>query len=330
MRGESPGGTLVIQTAFLGDVVLTTGLLSYLADQFGPVDVVTTPAAAPLVETHPAVHRALSYDKRGADRGFGGLVRLAGRLRRGAYSRAYLPHRSIRSATLARLAGIPERIGFSGSPGSWTYTRRIARPDGGHEAERLLALAEPGAGTVATVSLGLTEEDRRQAAEWLVANGVGEGFVALAPGSIWGTKRWSGFAQLAAALDRPVVIVGGPEDRLLAESVAAAAPDRAHVAAGELPLRVSAALIERARILVSNDSVPLHLASAVGTPVVAIFGPTVPAFGFGPRGSSDRIVEHETLPCRPCSSHGPPVCPLGHHLCMRELSVERVLKLVSG
>ena len=319
---------LVIQTAFLGDVVLTTGLLSYLAERAGPVDVVTTPAAAPLLETHPAVRRAIGYDKRGTDRGFGGLVRLAGRLRRESYSRAYLPHRSIRSATLARLAGIAERIGFAGSPGSWSYTRRIAPPEGVHEAERLLALAEPLPGTVAAVSLGLTAADRLRAAEWLEAKGIDPGFVALAPGSIWGTKRWPGYAELAAALDGPVVIVGGTEDRGLAESVAAAAPGRAYVAAGELPLRVTAALLERARVLVTNDSAPLHFASAVGTPAVAIFGPTVPAFGFGPRGSSDRIVEHETLPCRPCSSHGPPVCPLGHHRCMREVSVERVLGMI--
>lgn len=329
MSGEREP-VLVIQTAFLGDVVLTTGLLAYLAERAGPVDVVTTPAAAPLLETHPAVRRTVGYDKRGADRGVGGLVRLAGRLRREAYARAYLPHRSIRSATLARLAGVPERIGFTGSPGSWTYTRRIPRPEGGHEAERILALAEPEPGSVATLSLGLTEEDRLRAAEWLVAKGLGPGFVAMAPGSIWGTKRWPGYAGLAAALDRPVVIVGGPEDRVLAESVAAAAPGRAHVAAGELPLRVTAALLEKARVLVTNDSAPLHLASAVGTRVVAVFGPTVPAFGFGPRGSTDRIVEHGTLPCRPCSSHGPPVCPLGHHRCMREISVERVLELVSG
>ncbi len=320
---------VVIQTAFLGDVVLTTGLLSYLAERVGPVDVVTTPAAAPLLETHPAVRRAIGYDKRGADRGFGGLVRLAGRLRRESYSRAYLPHRSIRSATLARLAGIPERIGFAGSPGSWSYTRRIARPEGVHEAERLLALAEPPPGTEAGVSLGLTAADRLRAAEWLEAKGVDPGFVALAPGSIWGAKRWPGYAELAAALDGPVVIVGGTEDRGLAESVAAAAPGRAYVAAGELPLRVTAALLEQARVLVTNDSAPLHLASAVGTPVVAIFGPTVPVFGFGPRGSSDRIVEHKTLPCRPCSSHGPPVCPLGHHRCMRDLSVGKVLEAVN-
>jgi heptosyltransferase-2 len=125
-----------------------------------------------------------------------------------------------------------------------------------------------------------------------------------------------------------VVIVGSGEDRELGLAVAAAAPERASVAAGELPLRASAALLERAALLVTNDSAPLHLASAVGTPVVAIFGPTVPGFGFGPRGPRDRIVEHPALSCRPCSSHGPRVCPLLHHKCMQEVAVERVVEAV--
>src|SRR5438046_3493309 len=103
-RAPSPGAdrtlnsepcTLVIQTAFLGDVVLTTGLLSALAEQHGRVDVVVTPAAAPLLETHPAVRRVLPYDKRGRERGPGGFLRLAGALRAEAYARAYLPHRSL-------------------------------------------------------------------------------------------------------------------------------------------------------------------------------------------------------------------------------------------
>jgi len=83
-------------------------------------------------------------------------------------------------------------------------------------------------------------------------------------------------------------------------------------------------------VLVTNDSAPLHLATAVGTPVVAIFGPTVPGFGFGPRGPRDAIVEHPSLACRPCSAHGPQVCPLGHHRCMRELSVASVLAAVAA
>jgi heptosyltransferase-2 len=324
------GDTLVIQTAFLGDVVLTTGLLTHLAERFGPVDVVTTRAAGPLLETHPAVRRILVYDKRGADRGLGGLLRRARELRRAGYARAYLPHRSIRTAALALLARIPERIGFAGSAGALGYTRSVPRPATGHEAERILALARPEAGARARVALGLTAPDRNEAAAWLDAHGVAEPFVAMAPGSIWGSKRWPGYAGLAARVPQPVVIIGGPEDRALGDAIAAAAPGRVHVAAGALSLRGSAALVERALVLVTNDSAPLHLGSAAGTRTVAIFGPTIPGFGFGPRGAADRIIELNGLPCRPCSRHGPEVCPLGHHRCMQDLRVEVVLDAVRG
>lgn len=319
---------VVIQTAFLGDVVLTTGLLSFLAERHGAVDVVTTHAAAPLLETHPAVRRVIGYDKRGAERGNSGFWKKAGQLRRERYARAYLPHRSLRSAALAFGAGIPERIGFAGSAGSFSHTRSIPRPATGHEAERILALAEPPSGTRARISLGLSDADRAEAGAWLEAHQVGESFIAVAPGSIWGTKRWPGYADLISRLEHPVVVVGGPEDRELAELLVRAAPARVHAAAGALSLRASAALLARAALLVSNDSAPLHLATAVGTRVVAIFGPTVPQFGFGPRGETDRIVELAGLSCRPCSPHGPAVCPLGHHRCMRDLRVEVVMEAV--
>jgi len=322
--------TLLIQTAFLGDVVLTTPLLAVLAERHGPLDVVTTPAAAPLLETHPAVASVIRYDKRAADRGLVGVVRLARRLRGRGYERVYLPHRSWRSAALALLSGAPERVGFAGGPAAACYTRRVPRPATGHEVERLLALAG-GSGTGAPpVRIELTADDRAAADAWLRERRIGDGFVALAPGSIWGTKRWPGYAELAAALDAPVVVVGGREDAPLAQAVAAAAAGRGHSAAGALGLRVSAALIARAAVLVTNDSAPLHLATATGTPVVAIFGPTVPAFGFGPRGARDRVVEHAALECRPCSAHGPQVCPLAHHRCMKELSVESVAAAVAA
>lgn len=330
--GPGPDRTLVIQTAFLGDVVLATGLLDALAARHGPVDVVTTPAARPLVETHPAVRRAIAYDKRRLDRGLSGLLRLARMLRREGYARAVLPHRSLRSAAIARLAGIPERIGFAGGPASWSYTRVVEAPAGVHDAERQLALAADGvdarSGGRARVSLGLTGEDRLAADRWLTERGITGDFTALAPGSIWGTKRWGGYVQLAARLQGPVVVLGGPDDLPLAREVAAAAGERGHSAAGALPLRVSAALLERARVLVTNDSAPLHLAGAVGTRTVAIFGPTVPAFGFGPRGARDRIIEIRGLECRPCSHHGPETCPLGHHKCMQMIAVGTVLEAV--
>ena len=109
-RRNGPG--LVVQTAFLGDVVLTTPLLEALAERHSAVDLLTTPAAAPLLETHPAVRRVIAYDKRGHDRGPIALLGLARRLRAERYEAAYLPHRSLRTAALAWLAGIPRRVGF--------------------------------------------------------------------------------------------------------------------------------------------------------------------------------------------------------------------------
>ncbi len=327
-----PGPVLVIQTAFLGDVVLTTPLLARLAARYGPVDVVTTPAAAELLDTHPAVRRVIRYDKRGADRGIGGFRRLAERLADTRYASVYLPHRSWRSAALAFSAHIPDRIGFADSPGALLYTERVSRPRGGHESARLLALAGAARPTDRSpeVTLALTEADRSAAAAWLKAQGIAAPFVAVAPGSIWGTKRWPGYAELVARLDRPVVVLGSAADSELAATVAAAAPGRAHSAAGALSLRESAAIIERAALLVTNDSAPLHFATGVGTPVVAVFGPTTPSQGFGPIGRAGSVVQQTGLWCRPCSPHGPASCPLGHHACMQGIGVERVLAAVTS
>ena len=314
--------TLVIQTAFLGDVVLTTALLSALAAQHGAVDVVTTPMAAPLLETHPAVARVIPYDKRGKDRGWAGLSSLANRLKAAGYKRAYLPHRSLRTAALSVLARIPSRVGFKG-PWSFLYTERVPKPRIGHEADRLLTLAN-GAPEVYRPHLRCTAEDETVAAALMEGR-----FIAVAPGSIWGSKRWPYYPQLAERLPRDVgvVVVGGEDDAGLGEQIVAAVRPsgrRAVNACGKLTLRQSAALIKRAELLVTNDSAPLHLATAMGTPVVALFGPTVTDFGFGPLRAGDVALGLDGLACRPCSSHGPPTCPLGHHRCMRDLSVDTV------
>jgi len=319
--------SLVVQTAFLGDVVLTTPLLAALAARHGPVDVVTTPAAAPLLETHPAVRRVIPYDKRGAGRGWRGLRALAARLRGERYERAYLPHRSLRTAALAWLARIPVRIGFHDGCRS-LYTEARRRPAGGHEMGRLLALAGEAAGTYPP-ELRPTPEDERAVADLLAAGGVRQPFAALAPGSIWGSKRWPYYAELGRRLAprMPVVAVGGLEDAPLGEEIVRAVGRSGGGvvnACGKLTLRQSVAVIARAAVLVTNDSAPLHFATAARTPIVAVFGPTIPEFGFGPVGPRDVSLGVVELPCRPCSPHGPPRCPLGHHRCMRDLGPEVV------
>ena len=153
----------------------------------------------------------------------------------------------------------------------------------------------------------------------------------LAPGSVWATKRWPYFEALAVDLASAgrLVVVGGDDDVSLGEIIRVRAPDVV-IAAGQLSLLGSAELIRRARVIVTNDSSPTHLASAMGTPTVTIFGPTTPGFGFGPLAPASRVAQHETMPCRPCHHHGPRQCPLGHWRCMVDLRVEQVAAIVRG
>lgn len=330
--------SLVIQTSFLGDVVLTTPLLAELASR-GPVDIVVTPAAAPLLANHPAVRDVIVFDKRGGDDGLAGLWRFARKLRTRAdgspreVSAAYLAQGSVRSASLAMFAGIRERVGFSTSAGRLLYTRRSRYRADRHHAERLWRLAagdDAADPAPETIRPRLHPGDRERSAIDALLKDVprdGARLLALAPGSIWATKRWPHFPALASRLAPlyRLVVIGGADDAPLAAEIArAAGPERVVDATGKFPLLASAELLSRCAALVTNDSAPQHLASAVATPTLAIFGPTVPAFGFGPLAPRRATVGHEGLDCRPCDSHGPNVCPLGHFRCMKELGVQQV------
>lgn len=333
--------SLVIQTSFLGDTVLTTPLIAELAKR-GPVDVVTTPASASLLTNHPGIRAVVPYDKRASDRGVRGFLRLAGRLRQFGYDSAYLAQGSLRSAALAIAAGVTHRVGFGTSAGRPLYTEKVEYREDLHHAVRLLRLAKrdalPSSGEIRPrLYPGIPERgavDRFLALH--DAHDDGPPLVALAPGSVWATKRWPFYAELARELARTarVVVLGAAEDASLAAEVCAAAGPNALNAAGVLTLLGSAELIRRCNVLVTNDSAPQHLASAVDTPTVTIFGPTVPAFGFGPLAKSSSTVGIDTLACRPCDRHGPRRCPLGHWRCMRDLTPRdvsaRVIDILSS
>ncbi len=323
-RAAPVSPSLVIQTSFLGDVVLTTPLLSHLAAR-GPVDVVTTPAGGALLESHPAVRRVIRYDKRGAQSGIGGLRALAASLQREQYAAAFLAQGSWRSAALAWMARIPQRTGFDTSSGRVLYTTQVAYRRDWHHAERLfrLAASDPQLSPPAP-SLLPRDADRDAVSTLLTGAPFGAApFVVLAPGSVWATKRWPFFAALVDALPAThgIVVVGGAEDRELAAAIVEASPARVLDATGRLSLLASAELIGRAAAVVTNDSLPQHLASAMATPTVTIYGPTLPSFGFGPLAPRHTVVEHAPgLECRPCSAHGPQRCPRAHFRCMRDIA----------
>ncbi len=326
--------SLVVQTSFLGDVILTTPLLAELAKR-GPVDVVVTRQGASLLAGHPAVTSLHIYDKRGADAGVAGFFRIASSVRaRDPADTAYLAQGSVRSAALAVAARFSTRIGFGSSPGRWLYTSRIPYNAEAHHATRLLSLAGPvPEDGVVRPRLYPTLDDHGAVDALLREAGTtgDEPLITFAPGSVWLTKRWPWFPALARLLpaDARVAVVGSAADAELAREIGEGRPGVID-ATGRLSLLASAELIRRSRVLVTNDSSPLHMASAMNTPTVALFGPTVPRFGFGPLASDHVLAELVDLDCRPCHAHGPMRCPLTHFRCMRDQTAEHVYELASS
>lgn len=327
--------TLIIQTAFLGDTVLSTPLIAYLAAR-DAVDVVVTPRAAELLANNSDVRDLIVYDKHGQDRGIRGFVRLAARLRATHYDAAYLAQGSVRSGALSLAAGIRKRVGFASSSGRAFYSTRIPAIENAHHAARLLSLAaRDPIRTLPPSALRprLYPGPRDRAAVYeLLGSAASEPLIALAPGSVWATKQWPYYTDLARqVLDvARIVVIGAEVDRPLAQAIVDATGGTAIDATGRLSLLGSAELIGRAMLLVTNDSAPLHLASAMNTPTVAIFGPTVPEFGFGPLADRSTVVGHTSLACRPCDRHGPRRCPLGHWRCMREITADEVARIARG
>ncbi len=337
---------LVFHTAFIGDVVLMFPLLQTLRQQRpgGTISVVTVPAVAELVRKHPAVDDVIPYDKRGVHRGWRGMHGLVRLLQKRQFTLALVPHRSIRSALIVRMARIPRRIGFSSSAGARLFTERVPYRSSDHEIDRDLSLLQPVLGSIPSRVLpviAIHEEDAQAAAVLLeTADRTIPGFsrkplIALAPGSVWLTKRWpmEAYAELGCTLMREgfsVVLIGGDRDVKLCDSIADASGRSAGLfnAAGMTSLAVSAALLHRCRLLVSNDSAPGHIAMGVDTPVLALFGPTVPAIGFAPVGPKDRVLEVVDLPCRPCNIHGGNECPIGSFACMRGITVPHVMAAI--
>ncbi len=335
------GKILIFQTAFLGDVILTLPLVQILHRKFpeAEIDFVTTPRAAEILRGHRDIHSVIVYDKRKTQRGIRGMRAISRLLKKTGYDVAIVPHRSLRSALVVYWSKIPERIAFSTSAGKRLFTEKVQYKKELHEVERNLEFlsalgiqrADKELPSLYPSAEDISAVDRYFLDEKILARG---GLVAIAPGSVWNTKRWlpERFSELCLMLSGggiEIVLIGGKEDReLCAEIKNAAGTERVHSAAGKFSILQSAELIRRCDVLISNDSAPLHLAVAMRTPVIAIFGATSPAFGFAPYGERDIIVERNDLDCRPCSIHGGDKCPIGTFDCMVGISAKRVYEEV--
>lgn len=331
---------LLVQTAFLGDVILTTPLLAALRrhDPTAELTMLVTPAAAPLVASHPALDRVLVDDKRGRRRGLRGLAGLIRELRMHHFTTALAAHKSVRTALALRGAAIPRRIGFATGPGAALYTERVPRPLDHHDRDRLIGLLAPlGIPTLAPAIarpwIAIDAATGARAKALLAPHASERPFAAVCPGSAWRTKRWpvAAFAALVRALDADgyrCLLLGAHDERALTTAVHAAAGGCAVDLGGLTDLPLLAAIMARVAVAITNDSAPMHVATATGVPQVAIFCATVPAQGYGPLGPRALVVERD-LACRPCGRHGSARCPRGTDDCMDLVTVDEVRAAVA-
>jgi heptosyltransferase-2 len=338
---NEPNRILVFQTAFLGDVILTLPMIQVLHARYplAKIDVVTTPAAAAFLANHPAIAEIIAFDKRRTQKGLRGIFALSIFLSRRKYDLAVVPHRSLRTTLIMAFSGIPQRIGFSNAAGAMLYHLRGKYDTSKHEVERNLSLLTPLGISLdhkELPSLFPSQQDIQYVNKFLFEREVLDesNLIAIAPGSVWNTKRWlpERFAELSAKLANDgyqVMVIGGDDDEAIGQMICAAAGHKmVYNCTGKLSLLQSAELLRRCRALVTNDSAPLHMGVAVRTPVVAIFGATVPEFGFAPYGERDSVVEINGLSCRPCAIHGGKSCPIGTFECMKKIDTAMVYQRV--
>lgn len=373
MAAETSTGSehLIIQTAFLGDLLLGIPLLKQLR-ALKPHDKLTLLCRRGLGDF--MLQTGLVDDVVEADKSVPESWREAvADLKSRRFDWLLSPHQSPRSTWLARSLVAQRKVGYRHPLAVFAFDERIQRPMELPEALRQLALLEPidpqwkkrldefasrqkasgGQGdkgellnvpSWAAMNIPPLDELRSlfrasrslsllrpKVAEIVEAWRDERPLVVLAPGSVWPTKKWTrtGFIQVARAfVDKGyrVLLLGARDEAELCESMAGEIPG-VEVVAGRTSLFESAQILALADLFIGNDSGAMHLASIVGVPTVAIFGPTVLEFGYRPWQNRARVVQvpREEMKCRPCGKHGAKTCPIGTHACMKNIEVSSVV-----
>jgi len=324
---------LVIETAFLGDAIIALSLARELK-RLQPecnITYLVRPDAVEIIRASPDVDRVIAFDKRGTESGLAGIRKKSDELNAEGFDVLFLLHGSRRSQMLSAMLKIAVKAGFAGS--DRTGLTHVAEDSGWTTRYERAILPLQAVYPESDIS---TLPQIHSAAPKLVQEFCKrfQTVITLAPGSAWNTKKWGDekYAELAKRLtDRGVgVLVIGGEDAGCAGALirAACAPDSVLDLTARITLVEAVGAISASSLLVANDRGPTHLAVAVGTRVITIFGPTIPAFGFGPPKSSGEVIELPGLWCRPCTAHGSDGCPVYTHECMRGISVEDVFTAV--
>ena len=323
---------LVIQTAFIGDVVLVTGLLEDLHIQYptASIDILVRKGNEALFHNHPFIQKVFIWNKK--EHKYKHLKQVISEIRKQQYDLLYNVQRFAATGLITVLSGAKKTIGFNKNPFSLFFSKRVTHifskgEKALHEVERNFQLIENASHAIASnPKLYPSKQDQNA-----IANYTSEPYVCIAPASVWFTKqfplsKWIEFVKVIPN-KYSIFLLGAPSDKNLCKELIDAIPEKnIKNLAGQLNFLESAALMQKAVMNYVNDSAPMHLASAMNAPVTAIYCSTIPAFGYGPLSSNSTIVEtHNQLKCRPCGIHGKRTCPENHFNCAMQISNEQLL-----
>jgi lipopolysaccharide heptosyltransferase II len=327
---------LIIQTAFIGDVVLATSLVENLHAQYPDalIDFLVRKGNEGLLDRHPLIREVLIWDKKQSK--IKNLVSMLRVIRSNKYDKVVNVQRYGATGLLTALSGARERIGFDKNPMSFLFTKKAKHEFGDgaiviHETERNHILIDHLVNEPAMrPRLYPGAEDESMVKKFTV-----HPFITISPSSVWFTKQYPP-QKWASFIDRlshhySIYLLGGMTDRSLADGLIQMTGSEAPLnLCGELNFLQSAALMKHAEMNYVNDSAPMHFASAVNAPVAVVYCSTIPAFGYGPLSDTQYIIEHPTpLYCRPCGLHGHTACPEGHFKCALEISDEQLMEPLS-
>lgn len=324
---------LIIQTAFIGDVILATPVISELhrCQPGFTIDVLVRKGNESLLQNFPGIRQVLIWDKRTSKTRE--LISTLFKIRKEKYDIVINLQRFGSTGLLTAFSSAKTRIGFDKNPFAFAFTRSIPHEIGEdnyrHETQRNLELiADYG------VNLSARPELYPSAADFdKIKPYTNQQYFCIAPTSVWYTKQvpaanWTAFIlQLHARYPQSTIyLLGGPGDNAACDEILQASLGAKVVnLAGALSFLQTAALMKTASMNFVNDSAPLHICSAMDAPVTAFFCSTVPAFGFGPLSTQQTIVEVKGLSCRPCGLHGYKSCPQGHFKCAHDLDMTSAL-----
>ena len=327
------GKVLIIQTAFIGDVILSTPIIEKIHQYYpnAQIDFLLRKGNEALLVDHPYIHELLIWDKRAGK--YKDLIRVLGIIRKNRYDLVVNLQRFGSTGLLTALSKAKQTIGFDKNPFSFLFSHKVPHKigEGMHEVKRNLQLISKITDSeIIPPKLYPPAKDYEVADEYKAIP-----YICIAPTSVWFTKqfpigKWIALIDTIPFKER-IYLLGAPSDTDACESIKTSTthPNVINLA-GKLTLLQSAALMKNAVLNYVNDSAPLHLASAVNANTCVVFCSTVPAFGFYPLANFSEIVEIATpLSCRPCGLHGYKACPLGHFNCAHKINNNQLLAVLN-